>query len=448
MTRIRVRYASDSGESLEIDEALIALCNYIFAKKMRGDFLFRVDDIDKRYIDGASASANDQCSDLVWLGLTPDESPFNPNPKYAPYRQSERAEIYQRYIDVLISIGAAYESDVAREDKEPRRDGRKSINLSMKIEGDIAFVDLVQGKVSLRKLNHSDWLIMHSDGRPSTEFAAIIDDHLMGITHIIASERQLPNASRRLAINKHLNWTSPEFAHIELSKQPPGKRDSSPATKLSISDLRKKGYLPEAVTAYLFTIGLQGEAKREIETIQDQINSFDFQHAALSHPVFDLKKLGQISARFIKRTSDAEYLELVRPFIQSVIGKDSDDDYMLRLALLFKGQVQCGEEIIDLVAPLIAPNREFGPSEMQFLDLSSSKRVLAILTEEIGKAEILDFPIISTILARTQTLSATSGKDFYLPIRLALTGVTHGAEIAEIINFLGKEEVVKRLLPR
>ncbi|MFA6617398.1 MAG: glutamate--tRNA ligase, partial [Bacilli bacterium] len=285
-TKIRVRYAPSPTGFLHIGGARSALFNYLYAKHYHGDFVLRIEDTDiERNVAGAEES---QINDLIWLGIVPDESPYRPNPKYAPYRQTEKLAVYEKYANQLIAEGKAYkcycseeelalsrEQQIAAGIAAPQYDrhcrhltaeqiaayekeGRvPTIRLRMPDNQTIAFHDLVRNDVIFNTNDIGDWIIVKSNGIPTYNFAVVIDDHLMDITHVFRGEEHLSNTPRQIQLYRYFDWPQPEFAHMTLIINENGKKLSKRDLNILqfMSQYRDLGYLPQAIFNFILLLG-------------------------------------------------------------------------------------------------------------------------------------------------------------------------------------------------
>lgn len=433
----RVRFSSQDGQHLDFLELRKAFLCFLVAKKTRGQLIFRVDNVmDKRpLLLNQPITALDN---LSWLGLIPDESPLNPNLNFAPYVQNERLDIYQRYAATLLSLGKAYKKMAAVDNPVFNSELRPVLYFKMSGFSD-GFTDLLMGKVPGKRLNSNDWMIINASGFPTRDFAAIIDDHLMNITHIVFEEKQLPNASKYLSLCNALNWTIPDFIHLPDVKIGDENKNSQ-----FVSHLQEEGYLPEAICSYLYELDVHEYEKGNFETISEIINDFEIKKILANKKVFSLETLRKINGALIKKTSDIAYATFIRPFVSPFINETYSDEYLLKLAVLYQTQISYGSELKEYLVPFLLEKPSFSPIELQIINSPTSK--LAIETLKT-KLQAVDASIddIKNIIVNTQLLSGVSGKAFYLPLRLLLTRSTQGAEIDEIIKFLGKEEVLRRL---
>ena len=482
--KVRVRYAPSPTGYLHIGGARSALFNYLYAKKYGGDFVFRIEDTDiERNIPGAEES---QLHDLIWLGIIPDESTEKPNPKYAPYRQTEKLDLYRKYANELVEKGYAYycyetpeeleqmkeeqlsngvksfkydrralsytEEDIANFKAEGRT---PSIRLKMESHVDLGFEDLVRGKVNFNSDDFGDFVIMKSNGIPTYNFAVVIDDHIMEITHVLRGEEHLSNTPKQLQVYRYFNWEPPVFGHMTIIINPNGKKLSKRDHDILqfMSEYRKLGYLPKAIFNFLFLLGFNPDIKipgtdkeKEIFTKEEAIAAFDPKKLSASPSMFDNKRLLWTNSQYIKALSNEEYLEFILPFVKEVnFLKKYSSDELNNIALLFKEEISTGHEIIDLLNDILYPKYNFNDDEKNMLNLETSKVVLQKFNENIQNLEDLSQDNIKQIFKKIQTETGIKGKNLYMPIRLKLTGSEHGIEMYNIINILGKDETLKRL---
>lgn len=475
--KVRVRYAPSPTGYLHIGGARSALFNYLFAKRYKGDFVFRIEDTDiERNIPGAEES---QLHDLIWLGINPDESTEKPNPKYGPYRQMEKLDIYKKYADELVAKGYAYECFCSKEELEEmkneqlmngvksfkydrrclslteeekeklRKEGRvPSIRLKMPANHVLKFHDLVRGDVSFNSDDIGDFVIMKSNGIPTYNFAVVVDDHLMEITHVLRGEEHLSNTPKQLQIYEYLGWEAPEFGHMTIICNPNGKKLSKRDLNILqfMSQYRDLGYLPEAIFNFLFLLGYTDSNGKEIFAKEEAIETFDPLRLSTSPSIFDNKKLLWVNSSYIKKMDDEKYFEFVKPFIDKVEAvKDFDDTRKKEISLMFKQEISYGAEITDLLNDIVIKKEELNDEEKEILAKESASKVSALFKEKLEKLDKVDELSVKNIFNEIKTETGLKGKDIYMPIRIKLTGVMHGIEMYNIIDILGKEETLKRL---
>ena len=474
MNKIRVRYAPSPTGYLHIGGARSALFNYLFAKHHHGDFILRIEDTDvARNIPGAIES---QTNDLKWLGIIPDESMDNPNPECGPYRQMEKLDIYQKYCDYLLEKGYAYEcfcsaEDLAKSKEEqlargissPRYDRRclrlsleekeelkakgikPAIRLKMPHNEILEFDDMVRGKMSFKSDDIGDFVIMKSNGVPTYNFAVVIDDYMMKISHVLRGEEHLSNTPKQLQIYKYLGIEPPVFGHLSIITNEAGKKLSKRDHDIRqfIAEYRKAGYLKEAIFNFLFLLGFSPEGENEIYSKDEAIKIFDVNHLSSAPSMFDNKKLNWMNAHYIKNMSSDDYLKFVKNFVLDEYRIISPDklDYLL---LLFQPEIKAASEVNKLLDEIYHPH-PLNDEQLAFLNLDSSKIVLNKFKEKVEKLANFSKENVNALFKEIMNETSLKGKFVYLPVRLKLTGLEHGLEIYNILYALGKEEIYCRI---
>jgi nondiscriminating glutamyl-tRNA synthetase len=476
--KVRVRYAPSPTGFLHIGGARSALFNYLFAKKHQGQFIIRIEDTDiERNIAGGEVS---QIRDLKWLGIIPDESPLEPNPKYAPYRQMERLATYQQYADQLMKQGQAYHCYCSEEELERSREeqlasgiaapqyNRRCLHLSQREKQvfidqgrkpvvriklndhlKIDFVDLVRGPVSFNNDDIGDWVLIKSNGIPTYNFAVVIDDYLMDITHVFRGEEHLSNTPKQIQIYQYLNFPIPHFGHMTIIVNDQGKKLSKRDASIVqfMSQYRDMGYLPEAIFNFILLLGWSPEGTQEIFTKQQAIDAFDAKRLSSSPSMFDPQKMNWLNNFYIKQLTEEHYWTMISPFVKSAPGVEHFSETQLKmLSNLFKEQILYGTQIIDLIKPILSPTYAFDDEAKTILSSSEGKQALTLFIEKFKLLTTLDGPSIKAIFKSIQAETGLKGKPLFMPVRLKLTGQLHGAELANLIPMLGKDITLQRLM--
>jgi len=476
--KVRVRYAPSPTGFLHIGGARSALFNYLFAKKHQGQFIIRIEDTDiERNVAGGEVS---QIRDLKWLGIIPDESPLEPNPKYAPYRQMERLATYQQYADQLMKQGQAYHCYCSEEELERSREeqlasgiaapqyNRRCLHLSQNEKQDfihqgrkpvvriklndhlkIDFVDLVRGPVSFNNDDIGDWVLIKSNGIPTYNFAVVIDDYLMDITHVFRGEEHLSNTPKQIQIYQYLNFPIPHFGHMTIIVNDQGKKLSKRDASIVqfMSQYRDMGYLPEAIFNFILLLGWSPEGTQEIFTKQQAIDAFDAKRLSSSPSMFDPQKMNWLNNFYIKQLTEENYWTMISPFVKKAPGIENFSETQLKtLSNLFKDQILYGAQIIDLIKPILSPTYAFDEEATTLLSSTEGKQALSLFIEKFKLLTTIDGPSIKAIFKSIQVETGLKGKALFMPVRLKLTGQLHGAELANIIPMLGKDMTLQRLI--
>lgn len=474
MERVRVRYAPSPTGFLHIGNARTALFVYLIAKHYEGDFVLRIEDTDiARNVEEGEES---QLRYLEWLGIVPDESPQKPNPKYAPYRQMERLEIYQKYMQELIEAGHAYKcyctSEELEEDYQRQKDAgyastrysQKCLHLDQAIKNQFeeegkefsvrlkvpknevyVFDDIVRGKVSFESGDIGDWVIMKSNGIPTYNFAVVVDDHLMEISHVLRGEEHISNTPRQIMLYNMFGWETPKFGHMTLivneERKKLSKRDDS--IMQYISQYKERGYLPEAMFNFMALLGWTFKGEREMFTREELIEVFDETRLSKSPSMFDVEKLTWMNHEYLKAKEDEEWLAFVRPYAEvafDLSGKTTE--WVDRLLLLYKKELQYGAEIGDLIS-IFFKDPKLTVEAQEVLDQESTQLVAKTFLDNLPTNWNVDE--LKKSFNATKNESGLKGKPLFMGLRVAATHRMHGPDLMSSLFLLGRENVEERL---
>lgn len=476
---VRVRFAPSPTGPLHIGGARSALFNYLFAAGRGGTFILRIEDTDLER--SSRESEKDIINALRWLGIEWNEG-IEAGGQNGPYRQTERLDIYKEYTRKLVEKGYAYYCYCSEEELENERqeliargetpryrgkcrclteeqrlaleaEGRKPVVRFRVPEGEqIVIDDLVRGKVAFDSEGIGDYIIVKSDGIPTYNFAVVIDDMLMGITHVIRGEEHLSNTPRQVLIYKALGIPAPEFAHISLILNNEGRKMSKRDGDTAVIDYYRKGYLPEAVVNFVALLGWSPAGEQEFFTLEELKKEFSLERVSKSPAVFDLNKLNHINAHYIKESSDERLAELVLPFLREAglfvseeLGSE-DRKWINGFVGAVKEKVSNLREMKDYVRYFYGTEVDEPEQEARaVLKGETVPRVLALFKEKIANAEELDVSRAKAILKEITKELKLKGKDVFMPVRIALTGQMHGPDLDRIISLLGKDNIFKRL---
>ena len=493
--KIRVRFAPSPTGALHIGGVRTALYNYLFAKQHGGDMILRIEDTDsQRFVPGAEDYIIEA---LTWLGIKFDEGVgFGGN--YGPYRQSERRDIYKKYVDQLLSEGKAYIAFDTPEELEAKRNEianfqydastrlqmRNSLTLSenevktlvadgkqyvvrFKIEPDenICVNDIIRGEVVINSSVLDDKVLYKSaDQLPTYHLANIVDDHLMEVTHVIRGEEWLPSAPLHVLLYRAFGWedTMPQFAHLPLLLKPDGKgklskRDgdrlgfpvfptqwTDPKTNEISSGYRESGYLPEAVVNFLALLGWNPGGDQEILSMDELISKFDLTHCSKSGAKFDFEKGKWFNHQYISTTENKDLAVLFAPVLAEK-GIKAEPAYVEKVVGLMKERVSFVKELWDQTAFFFVAPTEYDEKTAKKRWKEDSAKLLGELADVLSVREPFDS-------AGTEEYVKVwiEEKGYHLgnimnATRLALVGEGKGPHIFDITEALGKEETVNRL---
>ena len=475
MTKVRVRYAPSPTGFLHIGNARTALFNYLFAKHYEGDFILRIEDTDiVRNIEEGEAS---QYAYLNWLGIIPDESPLQPNPQYAPYRQSERLELYQKYADELIAQGYAYRcycsSEELTADYERQtaagysstRYNRKCLNLtaqelaayqqekrpfSIRVKvpdrETYEFDDIIRGKVTFEAKDIGDWVLIKSNGIPTYNYACVIDDHFMEISHVFRGEEHLSNTPKQMMIYRMLGWQIPKFGHLTLIVNQQHKKLSKRDNDIMqfMSQYKEAGYLPEAMFNFMALLGWSPGNEQEIFTKADLIREFNEKRLSKSPSMFDQGKLAWINNRYIKDLSPKEIVDWCLPFLVAAYGcQDKSEAWLQELILLYQPQISYGQEIVQAAA-LFFTDQQLSPEAEEVLNWETTPLLQASLRNRIDKV-VWEQETINEMINAIKEETGIKGKALFMGLRVLTTKITHGPDLTTTLKLLGRDKVKANL---
>lgn len=481
---VKVRFAPSPTGYVHIGGLRTALYNYLFARNQGGKFILRIEDTDRtRFVEGALENL---IKVLDWAGLDYDEGVYLEDGKivqkgdFGPYIQSERVEqgIYDKYIDQLLEEGKAYYCFCSQDRLDKLRDQQKADGLMPKYDGlcrgisleeakkrveagekhvirlklpankDIEFNDLIKGKLSINTNDMDDQVLIKSDGFPTYHFAVVVDDHLMGITHIIRGDEWVSSTPKHVYLYEALGWEKPTFVHLPTVLGQDKKKLSKRNADVSVEDFVKKGYLRDALINYIALVGWTPESNQEILSHDDLVDQFSVERVSRSGGIFDVKKLDWVNSHYIKELSNEEIADRIRPYLieEGLIDDSYDHDKLINLADTFKTSINKFSEIADQTAFLFKDYREDGYYDQVKDNINSDDAKLVLKKmKEILENEDLDEDLANTLMKRIQKETGIKGKNLYMPARSAISGQAHGPEMHHLFMVLGKEGLLERI---
>lgn len=482
---IRVRYAPSPTGHLHIGNARTALFNYLFARHYKGKFIIRIEDTDtKRNIADGERS---QLDNLKWMGLDWDEGP-DVGGDYGPYRQSERKDIYQKYIDELLDKGLAFKSYVTEEQLQATREAQRAAHQAPHYvyeyagmtdeeikqsqaeaeakglkpvvrfrvpEGKIyEWDDIVKGHLSFEsKTVGGDFVIQKRDGMPTYNFAVVVDDHLMKISHVFRGDDHVSNTPKQLMIYKALGWKAPKFGHMALiinseTGKKLSKRDES--ILQFIEQYRDLGYLPEAMVNFIVLLGWSPVGEDEIFSLKQFIKMYDEKRLSKSPAAFDRKKLIWINNQYMKAVSADRVFDVAMPQLieAGLIEKHASAqtmEWMRRCVELFKREISYAHEIIDYVKPFVNGPDEISAAAKKEMQDDDALTVLQEFRKRVAALDFMDATNVLAIIKGIQKDTGIRGRKLWMPIRIAVTHEMEGPELPESIELFGQETTLKHL---
>ncbi len=471
--KIRVRIAPSPSGNLHVGTARTALFNYLFAKKMGGEYVLRIEDTD---LDRSSEAFKQNIFDsLKALGLNWDEGP-DVGGEYGPYKQSERFDIYPKFAQMLIDKGYAYECfcsnedldkehEIAEANKVPYKYSRKCLNLTeeeraqLKAQGvkpsirfkvdykELVFNDLVKGELKFDTSLIGDFAIMKSNGTPTYNFAVVVDDMLMKISHVIRGEDHISNTPKQILIYEALGAKVPEFGHLGMILAPDRSKLSKRHGATAVSDFIKQGYLTEALLNFVALLGWAPSDAQEIKNVDEIAADFRIHEVSSSNSIFEYEKLNWMNGQYIKKMDISKLTDLALPFLSKYDTSKYTREKLEKI-------IEVTREPITLLADLENDTQYFFENPIydevkEILEGEVAKAVLPKFLEELKTWDFDNHEEIHDKLGDIRTFFKENNgykpKETMWAIRSALTGRTRGADMVATIQILGKDEIIKRL---
>ena len=466
---VRTRIAPSPTGDPHVGTAYIALFNYCFARQHGGQFLLRIEDTDQARSTAESEQAI--LDSLRWLGLDWDEGPDNGG-DFGPYRQSERADIYGRYVDELLEKGHAFKCYRTTEELDTLRAARKEAGMDTAIKpselilspeevaareadgqpyvvrmmvpedaGPCPVQDMLRGDVILDWSQVDAQILLKSDGMPTYHLANVVDDHLMGITHVIRGEEWINSAPKHILLYQYLGWDVPVFCHLPLLRNPDKSKLSKRKNPTSILYYKRMGYLPEALLNYLGRMGWSMPDESEKFSLQAMQDNFDIQRVSLGGPIFDLEKLNWLNGLWIREDFDTKALA---DRLQSwALNRENLEAILPHV----KQRMNTLSDFMPLVGFMLAGNLPLTPSHFESLKLDQETQ-LKVLQFSLWQLETLGawdkdsiFPVLKTLADGMEIKM----KDFVAPIFVAVSGTTSSFSITDAMALLGSDMSRSRL---
>lgn len=492
---VRVRFAPSPTGPLHIGGVRTALYNYLYAKKNNGSFLLRVEDTDqKRTVSDAEEYIY---SALEWLEIVPDESPKHGG-SFGPYRQSERKEIYEKWVQILIDKGLAYYAFDAPEEleahrKEHEKKGKtfiynwhnrlklknslsvsaKEVNEKIKSgapyvvrflmwnNGDDEVVrcpDIIRGNVDVDCKLLDDKILYKSDGFPTYHFANVVDDHLMKISHVIRGEEWLPSLALHIKLYDAFGWTAPAFAHLPLILKPSGKgklskRDGDqlgfPVFPIQwggeVKGYRESGFLSEAVVNFLALLGWNNGDEQEVFSLEEMVALFDLNRVHHAGARFDPEKNKWFNQQHIQALSLNAFAQLCKAEIERHTQTNLTDEKLMAMAEMVQPRVVLlGDLWVTLKVFFEAPD-EYDPKATKKVWKENTSRLLQAVANRLVTEDDLKADDCKTILQTIATDAGTGIGALMGPLRLVLVGSLTGPDLLQLVQTLGAQEVVDRI---
>ena len=419
---VRVRFAPSPTGNLHIGGARTALFNWLYAHAKGGKFVLRIEDTD--LVRSKKEFLDEILNSLKWLGLEWDEL----------YHQSERFQIYRDYANQLLSKGLAYKDGEAIIFKiQPRKIQIQDLIRQEPIEFDAAVI--------------KDQVLIKSDLSPTYNFACVIDDALMNITHIIRGDDHISNTPKQVILYQALGLPLPAFAHLPLILGTEGGRLSKRTGATAISDYRKMGYLAPALTNYLLLLGWSPGGDQEIIALKEAAGKFDIKDANKTAAAFNLEKLNWINAQYIRGLPDDSLAELLRPLAEEkgYLGDNFDRNYFISVVKLFKERINVLNDFSDYSDFFFKEEIDLTPEAQKKLQAKDYSGEFKLLIERMDSLEAFNYPAIERAFRGLVAELGIKTGELVHPVRAALTGKTVGPGLFELMEVLGRERIARRL---
>lgn len=479
---VRVRYAPSPTGFLHLGNAQSALFNYLFAKHYKGTWVLRIEDTDlKRNVEHGEES---QMENLHWLGIDWDEGPDKPKVEFAPYHQKDRVNLYHKYVQQLLDAGLAYKDYATEEElkelhdqqieakiaphydgrwygateeqiKQAEAEGRKStVRLHLPADHVYAWDDMIKGRVEFNSDNiGGDFIIEKSNGMATYNFAVVIDDYLMKMTHVLRGDDHIANTPKQIAVYEALGIPQPLFGHITLiysldTHKKLSKRDKN--TLQFISQYRKYGYLNEALLNFIAFLGWSPVGEKELFTREELIEAYDINRMSASPAYFDQKKLDWTNAEYIKKTSVDELTRRILLLVDAAetdaaeqlkaIHIEKEMDLVKKVVAIYHTEAKTLMTFMEKILFIKhATQVDFTYADMAEFDRDSVKELLQVMAKEVQAAdETIDY---SAILSMVQQATGQKGRKLYMPLNVVFTDSKSAPQITEILAVMPKATV-------
>lgn len=496
---VRVRFAPSPTGPLHIGGVRTALYNYLFAKKHNGTMLLRIEDTDQsRYVEGAEEYIKQS---LAWCGIVPDEGP-DQGGDYMPYRQSERKEIYQQYVQQLLDEGKAYYAFDTPEELDAMREKLKAagvdnltynsitrmtmnnsltlseeetaskiangepyvVRVKIPLKEEVRLNDLIRGWVMVHTSTLDDKVLMKSGGLPTYHLANVVDDHLMKITHVIRGEEWLPSAPLHVLLYQYLGWGDeiPQFAHLPLLLKPDGngklsKRDGDkhgfPVFPITCEDLggqtidrgfREDGYLPEAFVNFLALLGWNSGSEQEIFSMEELISNFSLERINKAGAKFDILKAKWFNEQYLRATSDTA---LAKDFLVQAAkaGIECSEDKATSIVRVMKERVTFSHEILEKASYFFSNPSAYDDKIVAKKWTSEAVEVFGAFADQLKSMDAITAEEAKSILTKILEEKGVGMGRVMQALRVALTGGAGGPDLMDIIEIVGPATTAERI---
>ncbi len=473
MKETRTRFAPSPTGFMHVGNLRTAIFCYLIAKKDNGKFLLRVEDTDQsRKVEGAIDFIYNT---LSLCNINIDEGPNNAG-SVGPYIQSERLEIYKEHAFKLVEMKKAYicfcdedRLNALREEANlnkvaflydrkckdlPESEVKKRIEAgekyvirqAMPVEGSTTYEDLVYGKITVENRILEDQILLKSDGYPTYNFANVVDDHLMKISHIVRGNEYIMSTPKYNLLYDAFGFDKPNYVHVSMVLGSDGQKLSKRNGDASFMDLYNDGYIPQAVVNYLALLGWSPKTNQEIFSMEELISEFDISRINKSPSTFDIKKLNWVNAHYIKKLTIDELLEITVPFLKEAYDlENKSDEWVKHLVTIYQNHISHGKEIVEVTDLFFNEDISLDEECTEFMKEESIENTLKVFKEEILNINDWTLENIKEASNNTKDKANVKGKLLFMPIRIKTSGLMHGPELPDTIYLIGKDIILNRL---
>lgn len=486
MSEVRVRFAPSPTGYLHIGGLRTALFNYLYARHTGGKMILRIEDTDRtRFVEGALENL---LKALDWSGVEIDEGVMldenghvTEKGDFGPYIQSERVEkgIYDKYIEKLIEEGKAYYCFCSQERVDKVRDQMRADGLTPKYDGlcrsipleeakqrvangeehtvrlklpkdyEISFNDRIKGKISFNTDDQDDQVLIKRDGYPTYHFAVVVDDHLMGITHVVRGDEWISSTPKHVYLYEAFGWDAPEYIHLPTVLNKDHKKYSKRNGDGMVEDFIEEGYMPEGLINFLSLLGWSPDSEEEIFTIEELAKQFDFDRVNKTGAVFDKRKLDWVNGHYVRELSPEKLAEDIKPYMvkAGLIDDSYDQDKLVLLAETWQSAI---DKFSD--APELAKNYYIKSEDIDFdedakeaISTDDAKTLFNAFLNKLEEVDEIDADFAKSVMKTIQKETGIKGKNLWFPVRAAVTGSVHGPDLSNAFLIMGKDLVKDRL---
>ncbi len=468
MAIVRTRFAPSPTGFVHVGSLRTALYDYLLAKKHGGSFIVRIEDTDQeREVPGA---VENLVRVMDWAGIHYDEGPLKGGP-YGPYVQSQRLAIYREHAQRLVEAGHAYYCTCSRErleclrqrqiaaklppaydrhcahrDLVPKNDEPYVIRMRVPRAGEVTFHDAVHGDITFSFSTVDDQVLIKSDGFPTYHLAVVVDDHLMNISHVIRGQEWISSTPKHILLYRYFGWDVPQIAHLPLILNPDRSKLSKRQGDVAVEDYRAQGYLKEALINFIALLGWNPGDTREIFSMDELIHEFSLERVGKSGAIFNVEKLRWMNAQHLRRKSPDELYTMLEPTLEHYGYENFSKAYVMNVIELMK-------ERVVFVSDFVVTCRYFYEDPATFDENARAKnwsagtgRLLERCAQQCQILQTFDAGALEQAVRDGAASEGISAARIIHPLRLAVSGVGVGPSLFHLLELLGKETVLRRVL--